>query len=81
MGQPLGSDPETPAQAGGQTRGTETSKYPEEKKERSMAQVVASERAAAQTLSVATHAGGCRAVESDLMTGEPSPSGKVDRRG
>ena len=34
---------------GGRTRGTETSKYPEEKKITMIAQVVASERAAAQT--------------------------------
>jgi len=32
-----------------QTRGTETSKYPEEKKTKVIAQVVASERAKAQT--------------------------------
>ena len=34
---------------GGQTRGTETSKYPEEKKTTVIALVVASERALAQT--------------------------------
>ena len=34
---------------GGETRGTETSKYPEEKKENSISQVAASEREGAQT--------------------------------
>ena len=37
----------------GPTRGTETSKYPEEKKTKVIAQVVASERARAQTGDVA----------------------------
>ena len=36
-------------QVAGRTRGTETSKYPEEEKIRMIAQVVASERALAQT--------------------------------
>ena len=40
------------AQSAGLTRGTETSQYPEEKKTTVIAQVVASERAAAQTGSV-----------------------------
>ena len=47
MGQPtntVGTVPST-----GQTRGTETSKYPEEEKTKVIAQVVASERAPAQT--------------------------------
>ena len=35
--------------SGGRTRGTETSKYPEEEKITMIAQVVASERALAQT--------------------------------
>ena len=48
MGQPAGSDSGT-AQSAGRTRGTETSKYPEEKKTKVIAQVVASERARAQT--------------------------------
>ena len=48
------------ARRGGPTRGTETSHYPEEKKETSIARVVASESAGAQTRSVATHFGGCR---------------------
>jgi hypothetical protein len=42
---------------GGQTRGTETSKYPEEEKTIVIAQVVASERAKAQTTSVTAGAG------------------------
>ena len=37
------------------TRGTETSQYPEEEKTKVIAQVVASERARAQTGDVATH--------------------------
>ena len=49
MGKPVGSDPDTPPLGGGRTRGTETSKYPEEKKITMIAQVVASERARAQT--------------------------------
>ena len=49
MGKPVGSDPDTPPLGGGRTRGTETSKYPEEKKITMIAQVVASERALAQT--------------------------------
>ena len=48
MGQPGGSDTVT-AQSAEQTRGTETSHYPEEKKTKVIAQVVASERAGAQT--------------------------------
>ena len=49
MGKPDGSDSITPLYCGGRTRGTETSKYPEEEKIRMIAQVVASERARAQT--------------------------------
>ena len=48
MGQPNTSDGIT-MQSMGQTRGTETSHYPEEKKTIVIAQVVASERAGAQT--------------------------------
>ena len=48
MGQPAAGDRGT-APGAGPTRGTETSKYPEEKKTTVIAQVVASERAAAQT--------------------------------
>ena len=39
------------------TRGTETSQYPEEKKTKVIAQVVASERAGAQTVPVTAGAG------------------------
>ena len=54
MGQPNASDCIT-AQSVEQTRGTETSHYPEEKKTKVIAQVVASERAGAQTGGVAKH--------------------------
>ena len=42
---------------GKQTRGTETSQYPQEKKTKVIAQVVASERATAQTTPVAAGVG------------------------
>ena len=48
MGQPDDSDIITTLGVG-QTRGTETSHYPEEKKTKVIPQVVASERGAAQT--------------------------------
>ena len=41
-----------PRAIGGQTRGTETSKYPEEEKTKVISQVVVSEREGAQTLIV-----------------------------
>ena len=50
MGQPLRK--EIPDLSGRRTRGTETSKYPEEKKTIVIPQVVASERGAAQTVKV-----------------------------
>ena len=53
MGQPIKSDLDT-VQSTGRTRGTETSQYPEEEKTKVIAQVVASERARAQTWVVAT---------------------------
>ena len=56
MGQPTDSDVST-MQSIGQTRGTETSQYPEEKKTKVIAQVVASERAGAQTGGVTASAG------------------------
>ena len=56
MGQPTDSDVST-MQSIGQTRGTETSHYPEEKKTKVIAQVVASERAVAQTGGVTASAG------------------------
>ena len=48
MGQPAASDCGT-VQRTEQTRGTETSQYPEEKKTKVIVQVVASERTGAQT--------------------------------
>ena len=51
MGQPTVSDNGT-SPSEGRTRGTETSHYPEEKKTKVIAQVVASERAGAQTVPV-----------------------------
>ena len=48
MGQPAGGDSGT-RQRRGRTRGTETSKYPEEEKTKVIARVVASESAGAQT--------------------------------
>ena len=56
MGQPVSSDTDT-APSAGRTRGTETSQYPEEEKTKVMAQVVASERARAQTGDVEASAG------------------------
>ena len=57
MGQPTGSDAGTILSMG-RTRGTETSHYPEEEKTKVIAQVVASERAGAQTEDVAMHHSG-----------------------
>ena len=56
MGQPGTGDRAT-ALGAGRTRGTETSHYPEEKKTKVIAQVVASERAGAQTGAVKAAAG------------------------
>ena len=58
-GNPAGPSP-SPAllRTSGRTWGTETSKYPEEEKITMIAQVVASERARAQTAGVATHRAG-----------------------
>ena len=56
MGQPAAGDCGT-APSAGQTRGTETSKYPEEEKTKVIAQVVASERAGAQTGAVTAATG------------------------
>ena len=47
-----------PGISGRRTRGTETSKYPQEKKVNTISPVVASERERAQTGHVATHAAG-----------------------
>ena len=56
MGQPTVSDNGT-SLSEGRTRGTETSHYPEEKKTKVIAQVVASERAGAQTGAVTAASG------------------------
>ena len=54
MGQPAAGDCGiSPSER--QTRGTETSQYPEEKKTKVIPQVVASERGGAQTMGVAMH--------------------------
>ena len=58
MGKPGGREPVTRAEARGRTWGTETSKYPEEKKITMIAQVAASERALAQTAGVAMRRAG-----------------------
>ena len=61
MGEPGGKKSRHPK--GGNTRGSETSQYPEEKKSREILQVVASERGKAQTRKLAFW--GCRtALES-----------------
>ena len=52
MGQPGTLKAYHPDKIGKRTRGTETSQYPQEKKTKVIAQVVASERALAQTTSV-----------------------------
>ena len=59
MGQPGGSDTVT-IRSMEQTRGTETSQYPEEKKTKVIARVVASESAGAQTDSVAMQRSGLK---------------------
>jgi len=62
----------------GGTRGSETSKYPEEKKENSITSVVASEEVRGQTMSLRTHG-----VAGRRKSGRSGPkhSGKDDRRG
>ena len=50
---------------GRQTRGTETSKYPEEEKETSIPQVAASETGRAQTKRLASW--GCRTLNTELQ--------------
>ena len=68
MGQPGGSDPVTNLRLE-RTRGTETSQYPEEEKTIVIAQVVASERAGAQTETVATQPRGRRTVGEQTRQG------------
>ena len=60
------------------TRGSETSKYPEEKKENSISLVVASEEERGQTVSLRTHG-----VEGrrDLKIGDPKPLESGSRDG
>lgn len=53
---------------GRQTRGTETSKYPEEEKETSIPQVAASETGRAQTKRLASW--GCRTLYTELQRNE-----------
>ena len=57
MGEPVAGDRDTWPCGRGRTRGTETSKYPQEKKTTVIAPVAASERALAQTACVKAHAG------------------------
>ena len=68
MGQPDRCEPVTTPGVG-LTRGTETSQYPEEKKTTVIAQVVASERAGAQTETVATQPRGRRTVDEQTRQG------------
>ena len=79
MGQPAGSSAGI-AQGARQTRGTETSHYPEEKKTKVIAQVVASERAGAQTGVVTATAGVVGPSTKPLRNIGKIP-GKVCRRG
>ena len=60
------------------TRGTETSKYPEEKKETSIPQVAASERGEAQT---EPKGEGLWAAEKGTLTLQSNRPGQVGRRG
>ena len=79
MGQPAGSDSGT-SPSEGRTRGTETSHYPEEKKITMIAQVVASERAGAQTRAVTAAPGVVgRTTKVSERIGEAS--GKACRSG
>ena len=75
MGQPAGSDSGMP-QSGRRTRGTETSKYPEEEKTKVMARVVASESAPAQTGGVEAPPG----VVGPPMTPNGQDSGSAWKR-
>ena len=79
MGQPAASDCGT-ARSAGRTRGTETSHYPEEKKTKVIAQVVASERAGAQT-GVVTATTGVVGPPTKLLKKLAEPTGKSDHRG
>ena len=78
MGQPGTGDRAT-AQSAGRTRGTETSHYPEEKKTKVIAQVVASERAGAQTGTVeaATGVVGPPITPAHCSQGKPLERGPI----
>ena len=80
MGKPGGSDTVTTLSVG-RTWGTETSKYPQEEKVTTIAQVVASERARAQTDDVATHCRGCRVVDSTDALDIAEARGNAHHRG
>ena len=67
-------------ECGRQTRGTETSNYPQEEKTKVIAQVVASERALAQTVDVAMHLRGCRTA-TFVIKENWKVSGKPHHRG
>ena len=60
------------------TRGSETSKYPEEKKENSITLVVASEEVRGQTVSLRTH--GVEGLRHSKIA-DPKRDGKRRRRG
>ena len=60
------------------TRGSETSKYPEEKKENSITLVVASEEVRGQTVSLRTH--GVEGLRYSKIA-DPKRDGKRRRRG
>ena len=79
MGQPTVSDNGT-SPSEGRTRGPETSHYPEEKKTKVIAQVVASERAGAQTGAV-TAATGVVGPSLRRKRTLAEASGKERRRG
>ena len=79
MGQPAAGDCGTMPSMG-RTRGTETSHYPEEKKTKVIAQVVASERAVAQTGAV-TAATGVVGPPATMFTRTGERAGKRDRSG
>ena len=80
-GNPAGAIPPHRRSSGGRTRGTETSKYPEEEKITMIAQVVASERAGAQTGAVPVAAPGVVGPAPRRVIRVAEPSGKWVRRG
>src|SRR3970040_10552 len=77
MGHPDGPQgPPSPAREK-QTRGTETSKYPEEEKATAIPLVAASERGAAQTGGACTPGGGGPRPGGTTPSGIPSTAGHV----